>query len=126
MARPKNMKDIDDRIKRLRREMSDALNQKKEFINKKKGLVGELMLTAYPDIPTDKQTCKAFVDQLVLLIHEHQDEFNRMLQGAGVPVPEPVPEVSVEEVSAAETAEEPDMPGEEEGAGVEDDQAGLL
>lgn len=125
MARPKNMKDIDDRIKRLRREMSDALNQKKEFINKKKGLVGELMLTAYPDIPTDKQTCKAFVDQLVLLIHEHQDEFNRMLQGAGVPVPESVPEVSVEEVSAAETAEERDVPGEEE-AGVEDAQAGLL
>lgn len=126
MARPKNMKDIDDRIKRLRREMSDALNQKKEFINKKKGLVGELMLTAYPDIPTDKQACKAFVDQLVLLIHEHQDEFNRMLQGAGVPVPEPVPEVSVEEVSAAKAAEEPDMPGEEEEAGMEDDQAGLL
>ena len=124
MARPKNMKDIDDRIKRLRREMSDALNQKKEFINKKKGLVGELMLTAYPDIPTDKQACKAFVDQLVLLIHEHQDEFNRMLQGAGVPVPEPVPEVSVEEVSAAKAAEEQDVPGEEE-AGVEDDQAGL-
>ena len=102
------------------------LNQKKEFINKKKGLVGELMLTAYPDIPTDKQACKAFVDQLVLLIHEHQDEFNRMLQGAGVPIPEPVPEVSVEEVSAAKAAEEPDMPGEEEEAGVEDDQAGLL
>ena len=125
MARPKNMKDIDDRIKRLRREMSDALNQKKEFINKKKGLVGELMLTAYPDIPTDKQACKAFVDQLVLLIHEHQDEFNRMLQDAGVPVPEPVPEVSVEEVSAAKAAEERDVPVEEE-AGVEDDQAGLL
>ena len=95
MRRTRTIDDYNKRIEALKVRKSAA-------IEKMRGMIGEMFLSFFPDIPTDRKGCRDYLSAVRTVVDAHRDEFMALYKD------EPVTGASDAQAGDPETDEDED------------------
>lgn len=83
MAKVKTVRQYDSRIRQLQKELELMQRGRDEAVERAKGMIGDVFLSACPNVPFERAECKVYAEAVSRLISAHQDEFDALMQGGG-------------------------------------------